>query len=84
MTKKFLQENIDPLFGFPRIVRFSWATSENVLLSKALKVEFEDETVVPKPKATKAISKFFKGDKINTRPRHIFFRDRCLENIVDL
>lgn len=84
VTKKFLQENIDQVFGFPRLVRYSWATAYNVLLSKALQVEFEDESEVAKPKTAKGISNFFKGDKPQARPRHIFFRDRCLDNTFDL
>lgn len=83
-TKKFLQENIDPVFGFPRLVRFSWSTAENVLMSKAMTLQFEeDEENNPKTKG-KSISKFFNGDKPQIRPRHIFFRDRCLKNVVDL
>lgn len=84
VTKKFLQENIDSIFGFPRLVRFSWSTAENILLAKAAKMEFEDEDDKPKAKATKAITNFFSGDKPQARTKHIFFRDRCLENVVDL
>lgn len=84
VTKRFLQENIDPLFGFPRLVRFSWSTAENILLAKAAQVQFEDEEDKTKAKATKAITNFFNGDKPQVRSKHIFFRDRCLENVVDL
>ena len=42
VTKKFLQENLSDLFGFPSIVRFSWKTAENVLEEKGIKVEFEE------------------------------------------
>lgn len=84
VTKRFLQENVDQIFGFPRLVRFSWATAVNVLMSKALQMEFEDDTEPSKPKTGKSISNFFKGEKPPVRPRHIFFRDRCLENSFDL
>lgn len=84
VTKRFLQENIDPVFGFPRLVRFSWSTAENILLAKALKMQFEEEEDAPKAKTTKAIKNFFTSDKPTTRPRHIFFRDRCLETVVDM
>lgn len=85
VTKTFLQENIDPIFGFPRLVRFSWSTAENVLLNKAVKIEFEDEDE-PKSKAKlngSTIKTFFKGDKAEPHVRHLFFRDRCLDNVFD-
>lgn len=85
VTKRFLQENIDQVFGFPRLVRFSWSTASNILMSKALNMQFEDEEEPPKTKAakaTKAIQTFFTSDK--PRPRHTFFRDRCLESVSDL
>lgn len=87
VTKKFLQENIDSVFGFPRLVRFSWSTASNILMAKALNMQFEDEEDESNKKvkkATKAITTFFNSDKPSLRSRHIFFRDRCLGNVVDL
>lgn len=91
VTKKFLQENIDPVFGFPRLVRFSWSTAGNILLTKAIRVEFEDQddataaTAAKRAKSTKGITNFFSPDKqSSSRPRHIFFRDRCLANANDI
>lgn len=87
VTKTFLQENIDPIFGFPRLVRFSWSTAENVLFDKAVKMEFEDEEESkPKGKSNgSTIKTFFKGDGASghAHVRHLFFRDRCLENVSD-
>lgn len=37
-TKTFLKENIDPIFGFPQIVRFSWSTAQNILKDNAVPV----------------------------------------------
>ena len=34
VTKKWLQNNFDPVFGFPNIVRFSWATITNYFEEK--------------------------------------------------
>lgn len=86
VTKSFLQDNIDPIFGFPKLVRFSWSTAENILLSKAVKMQFEDEEEIAKAsKNGSSIKTFFAaGDRVETHVRHIFFRDRCLQNVDDL
>ena len=41
VTKKFLRDNLDPVFGYPTIVRFSWSTAEKLLNEKGVKVMFE-------------------------------------------
>ena len=41
VTKKFLRDNLDPVFGFPTIVRFSWSTAEKILNEKGVKVMLE-------------------------------------------
>ncbi|KAI8912243.1 ribonuclease H-like domain-containing protein [Powellomyces hirtus] len=37
-TVKWLNEHIDPIFGYPRIMRFSWATCVKLLEDKAIAV----------------------------------------------
>lgn len=37
-TKKFLNENIDDVFGFPNFVRFSWSTAALILEREAVSV----------------------------------------------
>ena len=80
-TKKWLPENVDPVFGFPRIVRFSWATAEKVLESRALPVEWEDVEDAASPGEQK-ISSFFARSPAKAcqpqRQRHPFFGERCL------
>jgi ribonuclease H2 subunit A len=86
VTKKFLQDNLNGLFGFPSIVRFSWKTSEKLLEEKAVKVEFEevepeeDESVNPSVKAyfTMAPSAKDKRTKNVASKTHPYFRDRGL------
>lgn len=39
LTKKFLEDNIDPIFGFPNLIRFSWSTASKILEEKAVPVE---------------------------------------------
>lgn len=41
-TKAFLENNCDRVFGFPRLVRFSWSTTANVLERLALPMVFQD------------------------------------------
>jgi ribonuclease H2 subunit A len=41
VTKRFLLD-VDPLFGFPSIVRFSWKTAEKILDEKCLPMDFEE------------------------------------------
>ncbi|RIB10774.1 ribonuclease H-like domain-containing protein [Gigaspora rosea] len=37
-TKLWLTNNMDPVFGFPRVMRFSWATCENLLKDRAVTI----------------------------------------------
>jgi ribonuclease H2 subunit A len=37
VTKKFLRDNLNPVFGFPSIVRFSWKTAETLMVSSNVK-----------------------------------------------
>lgn len=84
-TKKWLTKNLDSVFGFPRIVRFSWSTAEKILSSDALRVEWEqleDEFNAPK---MQNISSFFVKPKSNSRKRkHEFFSNRCLNTTAIL
>ncbi|CAO1331133.1 unnamed protein product [Diamesa tonsa] len=87
VTKKFLH-NFEPVFGFPRIVRFSWSTADNALAGKAFDIEFEEQDVENPDKpsyAGKKIKAFFKaeGPEVKKFKRHEFFKDRCLEDVVD-
>ena len=81
LTKKWLTENIDNVFGFPQIVRFSWSTAAKILEAKALSVEFEeiDDEEVP---SAPTISKYFTRKLPNnvSHEKHRFFAERCLKN----
>ncbi|KAG5897286.1 hypothetical protein JTB14_011452 [Gonioctena quinquepunctata] len=63
VTKKFLVDNCDPVFGFPQLVRFSWSTAENALKDTAYHVGWEDIEETKKADAaskTNTITSFFK------------------------
>ncbi|XP_053676394.1 ribonuclease H2 subunit A [Anopheles nili] len=87
ITKRFLEE-IDLVFGYPRLVRFSWSTAGKALENKAYDMAFEDETELKDAqKATygsEKLSKYFSASKNENRKRNEFFRDRCLEHVSDL
>lgn len=86
VTKRFLNK-FEPVFGFPRIVRFSWSTASNALEGSAYNVEFEDEDEVGKEKVnfgSKKMTSFFKSEvPVKKFKRHAFWKDRCLEDVVD-
>ncbi|XP_078041576.1 ribonuclease H2 subunit A [Augochlora pura] len=80
-TKKWLTQNVDPVFGFPLLVRFSWSTAEKILESQALSVEWEEVEDTPTPGEQKISSFFTKSPARSCQPqrkRHAFFSERCL------
>ncbi|XP_012288257.1 ribonuclease H2 subunit A [Orussus abietinus] len=86
VTKKWLTDNVDNVFGFPQIVRFSWSTAETILESKSLSVEWEEVEEEGTPKEQK-ISKYFTFSPKSgsaKREKHKFFSERCLSNINTL
>jgi ribonuclease H2 subunit A len=88
LTKRFLK-NFEPLFGYPRIVRFSWSTASKQLEeSGAIAVEFEEEEEKNSEKrvrlASKKMTAFFKSEvPVKKFKRHNFFKERCLEDVAD-
>ncbi|XP_058790747.1 ribonuclease H2 subunit A [Phymastichus coffea] len=86
-TKSWLASNVDPIFGFPQLVRFSWSTAEKILEEKAIFVEWEDPDEEDMSVAPMKISSFFAKNpnksKENIRPRHAFFTSRCLSNTIE-
>ncbi|KAG7212073.1 hypothetical protein KM043_012427 [Ampulex compressa] len=83
LTKKWLSSNVDPVFGFPQIVRFSWSTAESILSKEALTVEWEEPEEAETPTEQK-ISKFFAKSPAKSigsnRKHHSFFTERHLSN----
>ncbi|KDD72349.1 hypothetical protein H632_c3476p0, partial [Helicosporidium sp. ATCC 50920] len=78
-TKKWLESSVDPVFGFPSIVRFSWATC-TPLLAAANAVEVAWEVDAEEGDAGQSkIS--FGAKKAIQPPRHSFFRARKLQRV---
>ncbi|KAI9341732.1 ribonuclease H-like domain-containing protein [Obelidium mucronatum] len=42
-TKKWLKQNIDPIFGFPDMIRFSWSTCAKMLERSCAQVTWPDD-----------------------------------------
>ncbi|CAD6203481.1 GSCOCG00009784001-RA-CDS [Cotesia congregata] len=86
VTKQWLTDNIDPVFGFPQIVRFSWSTAEKILETDAETVEWENIESASVPKKQK-ISSFFLAlseDGQMQKKKHDFFTNRCITNTIKL
>ncbi|KAG5678609.1 hypothetical protein PVAND_008270 [Polypedilum vanderplanki] len=87
VTKRFLR-NFEPLFGYSRIVRFSWSTASNQLEeNNAVTIEFEEEEEGSEKKvklASKKMTAFFKSEvPVKKFKRHNFFKERFLEDVID-
>jgi len=88
VTKKFLADNIHPIFGFPSLVRFSWKTAEKLLDEKAVKIEFEevepaeDESVKNNPSVSQYFVSSTKQTKGKHARKHPYFRERGLNQLT--
>ncbi|PSN50660.1 Ribonuclease H2 subunit A [Blattella germanica] len=80
VTKTFLTKNIDPVFGFPVLVRFSWSTAGKILQERSAQVEWEDEEEDVTDGKTPSISAYFKevGSNKRQKVKHKFFSLRNL------
>uniref|UniRef100_A0A914EG45 Ribonuclease n=1 Tax=Acrobeloides nanus TaxID=290746 RepID=A0A914EG45_9BILA len=78
LTKRFIAETVDPIFGFPSLVRFSWKTAEEIMKKKAVKCTWDDPG-----SSTVSVSSFFVKSGSGEAPpirRHAFFNDRHITN----
>lgn len=84
-TKAFLEDNVDRVFGFPRLVRFSWSTAANVLKRKALPMTFPDteEEEEQKQKKARSIKNFLKPADDSYEPCQ-YFKDRFLTHTYEI
>ncbi|XP_060853802.1 ribonuclease H2 subunit A [Rhopalosiphum padi] len=77
VTKEYLKKNIDPIFGFPSIVRFSWSTAELVLKNNAAQIDWSDEEE-DEDKKSLPITSFFGQNSKRVQQKTPFFDDRSL------
>jgi len=87
VTKKFLQEQLHPIFGFPGIVRFSWKTAEKIIEEKGVKIEWEEVEPEEEENKNPSVSQYFvtvaKTSKTGrgVSKMHPYFRERCLNRV---
>ncbi|XP_024082321.1 ribonuclease H2 subunit A isoform X2 [Cimex lectularius] len=81
-TKKFLTKYMDPVFGFPSVVRFSWATASKILEESAITVEWE-EVEDEKTKGIKSVKSFFSKVDDKSKERFRYFKERGLTNCTE-
>ncbi|KAM4675012.1 ribonuclease H2 subunit A [Discoglossus pictus] len=85
-TKNWLSNHLDPVFGYPQFVRFSWSTAQSILDSKAAKVLWpDDDENGAADKSSQSVLSYFSAPKNVSRPQtHRFFQERQLKPLVDL
>lgn len=80
-TKKWLRDVVEPIFGFPSFVRFSWSTADRVLETEASEVVWPDSDEEENNKVP--ISSYFLP-KQNSNKRHKYFVKHDLKKITKL
>ena len=87
-TKKWLQSQVDPIFGFPPLVRFSWQTCRTILKeSRAVEVswdceeEDQDKTQQKLWSTCQPSGPTKRSAESSSTGRHSFFRSRKLQKI---
>ncbi|PIA16028.1 ribonuclease H2 subunit A-like protein [Coemansia reversa NRRL 1564] len=74
-TIKWLRDSLDPVFGYPGIIRFSWSTCKKLLDECAVRVSWPDDEN-DAPKSAKLTGRYFirsNKDTADLRQRSKFF-----------
>ncbi|XP_064180056.1 ribonuclease H2 subunit A [Anguilla rostrata] len=87
-TKSWLLKHLDPVFGYPQFVRFSWSTAKTILDDKAVPVHWDDdeeggEKAAARMNCTSMLSYFGKS-RTSARETHRFFSERRLQSLDSL
>ncbi|KAG0724816.1 Ribonuclease H2 subunit A [Chionoecetes opilio] len=92
-AKNFLQNSLDPIFGFPDIVRFSWDTAVKLIEKKCVTMswnENDEEQENKTPSILEYYAKSVKRKSSDNDPpppavlkKHFFFSERSLSNSTD-
>ena len=79
LCKQWLVQNLDPLFGFPSVVRFSWKPARDLIEERAAVVEFEADLDEEEDKGQRKLSFGAKPGPPAPRKRHSYFSSRNLK-----
>lgn len=83
-TKAWLRKHVEPVFGFPQFVRFSWRTAQSILEKEAEGVIWEDSLTGDQEGPGRIMSYFSKGPRTHPRLPHRYFQERGLESATIL
>ncbi|KAI8896579.1 ribonuclease-like protein H2 large subunit [Globomyces pollinis-pini] len=78
-TVKWLKDNLNPIFGFPNIIRFSWSTVANLLESHGVQFDWGSENVHIEQSNT--IDKFY--SKTKGHQRDSIYQSLRLSHVVN-
>eukprot|EP00038_Savillea_parva_P013152 m.209238 g.209238 ORF g.209238 m.209238 type:complete len:335 (+) comp24500_c0_seq1:35-1039(+) len=79
-TKAWLQKVVDPVFGFPGAVRFSWSTTRKLMEEHCAVVTWEDDE---DESDTPSVLSFFGSKQKAAKLRHKFFQSAKLMSTTD-
>ncbi|KAJ3261858.1 Ribonuclease H2 subunit A [Chytriomyces hyalinus] len=80
-TRKWLRENMDPVFGYPDLIRFSWSTTVKMLEKAAAKVNWPDDE---SDSRQSGITNYFqKVDSTKTKAKPAIVHEPELEEASD-
>ncbi|XP_059689068.1 ribonuclease H2 subunit A [Gavia stellata] len=82
-TKEWLRRHLEPVFGFPQLVRFSWGTARELLQRGGVPVKWADEDPAEDPEAPPSLLSYFARGPPR-RPPHRFFYERRLRPLAEL
>ncbi|KAJ8264007.1 hypothetical protein GJAV_G00144040 [Gymnothorax javanicus] len=88
-TKSWLLKYLDPVFGYPQFVRFSWSTAKTLLDEKAAPVHWDDdeedgEKAAAQKNCASMLSYFRRAQTSSARETHRFFSERRLRTLDTL
>eukprot|EP01105_Mastigella_eilhardi_P005471 TRINITY_DN17170_c0_g1_i1.p1 TRINITY_DN17170_c0_g1~~TRINITY_DN17170_c0_g1_i1.p1 ORF type:complete len:289 (-),score=58.17 TRINITY_DN17170_c0_g1_i1:95-961(-) len=78
-TQKWLKSNIDPVFGYPSVMRFSWKTCQSILNNEAAPVKWPGDLFLEDEDPTQTT--LFATAKKSV-PRYKFFGECAMEQIT--
>lgn len=86
-TKAWMESHVDPIFGYPQFVRFSWSTAQTILDNRAVPVHWDDDDDEEdaSKKDTPSVLSYFqrKSEDPKVQP-HRFFTERKLVSLANL